>query len=130
MLLVIDMQKLFLTDPKSPWADPDLLSIVPPIKSLFRAVGAQRTLFTRFAPPEDWQREDNSLKWFSAGGLHLQFDESREEIRFIAGDSMIIMHKTKGIALRGARIVVRAENDISAKCGDTFVIDGAKIYLG
>ena len=64
LLAVIDMQKVFITDKKSPWADSDLLSIVPNIKSLCNAIEPQRTIFTQFAPPVDWQSEYKSWRTY------------------------------------------------------------------
>ena len=64
MLLVIDMQNFFLTDTRSPWADPDALKIVPNIKKLFKRIGAKNALFTLFRPPVDWQDENKSWRTY------------------------------------------------------------------
>ncbi|MEM7130277.1 MAG: isochorismatase family cysteine hydrolase [Chloroflexota bacterium] len=64
MLLVIDMQKLFITDKKSPWSDPDMLELVPNIKALNMGVGAKNSLFTLFRPPVDWQDEHKSWRTY------------------------------------------------------------------
>jgi nicotinamidase-related amidase len=50
LALVVDMQKLFLTDKKSPWHDSTLLSIVPKIKNLIKTIGSENVIFTRFMP--------------------------------------------------------------------------------
>ncbi|MCV0401809.1 MAG: cysteine hydrolase [Nitrosopumilus sp.] len=63
-LVVVDMQKLFLTDKTSPWADKKLLSIVPNIKKLIKTIGTQNVIFTRFTPPKNWQDESNSWKTY------------------------------------------------------------------
>ncbi|MCV0409296.1 isochorismatase family cysteine hydrolase [Nitrosopumilus sp.] len=59
-LVVVDMQKLFLTDKKSPWMDKKLLSIIPNIKKLIEILGEQNVIFTRFMPPKNWQDEHGS----------------------------------------------------------------------
>ncbi len=60
ILVVVDMQKLFVTDKKSPWADKKLLSVVPNIEKLVRSFGAQNVIFTRFTPPKNWKSERDS----------------------------------------------------------------------
>ena len=60
ILVVVDMQKLFVTDKKSPWANKKLISIVPNIEKLISAFGTQNVVFTRFTPPMNWKREKNS----------------------------------------------------------------------
>ncbi len=64
MLAVIDMQKLFLTDKKSPWMDKKLLSIIPNIEKLIKTIGIQNVIFTRFAPPKNWQDEQDSWQTY------------------------------------------------------------------
>ena len=64
MLVVIDMQKLFLTDKKSPWMDKKLLSIIPNIEKLIKTLGEQNVIFTRFAPPKNWQDEHGSWQTY------------------------------------------------------------------
>ena len=64
MLVVVDMQKLFLTEKKSPWMNKKLLSIIPNIEKLIKTVGIQNTIFTRFAPPENWQDEQDSWQTY------------------------------------------------------------------
>jgi nicotinamidase-related amidase len=59
-LVVIDMQKLFLTNKKSPWIDKKLLSIIPNIDKLIKILGEQNVIFTRFMPPKNWQDEHDS----------------------------------------------------------------------
>jgi nicotinamidase-related amidase len=63
-LVVVDMQKLFLTEKKSPWMDKKLLSIVPNIKKLIKTIGVQNVIFTRFTPPKNWQDEHGSWKTY------------------------------------------------------------------
>ena len=58
---VIDMQKFFMCDPKSPWNAPNLTSIVPNIHKLIRATTRAKTIFSRFEPPVDWQ--DDAGNW-------------------------------------------------------------------
>ena len=59
-LVVVDMQKLFVTEKKSPWADKKLLSIVPNIEKLIRVFGTKNVVFTRFTPPANWKSEKDS----------------------------------------------------------------------
>ena len=63
-LAVIDMQKLFLTDKKSPWCDSKLLSIVPKIQNLIETVKPENVIFTRFIPPKNWQDEHGSWRTY------------------------------------------------------------------
>ncbi|WP_316504952.1 cysteine hydrolase family protein [Nitrosopumilus sp.] len=63
-LVVMDMQKLFLTDKKSPWHDGKLLSIVPKIQSLLKAVNPENVIFTQFIPPKNWQNEHGSWQTY------------------------------------------------------------------
>ena len=63
-LAVLDMQKLFLTDKKSPWRDSKLLSIVPKIEKLIEVVEPQNVIFTRFIPPKDWENERGSWRTY------------------------------------------------------------------
>lgn len=63
-LVVVDMQKLFLTDKKSPWADKKLLSIVPNIEKLIKTIGIKNVIFTRFTPPKNWQKQQDSWKTY------------------------------------------------------------------
>ena len=63
-LVVVDMQKLFLTEKKSPWMDKKLLSIVPNIEKLIKVIGRQNVMFTRFTPPMNWQDERNSWQTY------------------------------------------------------------------
>jgi nicotinamidase-related amidase len=63
-LVVVDMQKLFLTDKKSPWMDKKLLSIVPNIEKLIKIIGLQNVIFTRFTPPKNWQKEQDSWQTY------------------------------------------------------------------
>jgi nicotinamidase-related amidase len=63
-LVVVDMQKLFLTDKKSPWMDKKLLSIIPNIEKLIKIIGAQNVIFTRFTPPKNWQEEQDSWQTY------------------------------------------------------------------
>jgi len=63
-LVVVDMQKLFLTDKKSPWMDKKLLSIVPNIQKLIKTIGTQNVIFTRFTPPKNWQDEQDSWQTY------------------------------------------------------------------
>jgi nicotinamidase-related amidase len=64
MLVVVDMQKLFLTEKKSPWMNKKLLSIIPNIEKLIKTIGMQNTIFTRFAPPKNWQDEQDSWQTY------------------------------------------------------------------
>jgi len=52
-LVVEDMQKLFLTEKKSPWMNKKLLSIIPNIEKLIKNSGIQNVIFTRFTPPKN-----------------------------------------------------------------------------
>ena len=63
-LVVVDMQKLFLTDKKSPWMDRKLLSIIPNIEKLIKTLGEQKVIFTRFMPPKNWRDEHSSWKTY------------------------------------------------------------------
>ncbi len=63
-LVVVDMQKLFLTEKKSPWMNKKLLSIIPNIEKLIKTIGMQNTIFTRFAPPKNWQDEQDSWQTY------------------------------------------------------------------
>lgn len=63
-LVVVDMQKLFLTDKKSPWMDKKLLSIIPNIEKLIKILGEQNVIFTRFTPPKTWQDEHGSWQTY------------------------------------------------------------------
>jgi nicotinamidase-related amidase len=64
MLVVVDMQKLFLTEKKSPWMNKKLLSIIPNIEKLIKTIGMQNTIFTRFTPPKNWQDEQDSWQTY------------------------------------------------------------------
>ena len=64
MLVVVDMQKLFLSEKKSPWMDKKLLSITPNIEKLIKVIGEQNVIFTRFTPPKNWQDERNSWQTY------------------------------------------------------------------
>jgi nicotinamidase-related amidase len=64
MLVVVDMQKLFLTEKKSPWMNKKLLSIIPNIEKLIKTIGIQNTIFTRFTPPKNWQDEQDSWQTY------------------------------------------------------------------
>lgn len=59
---IIDMQKFFTDDEKSPWAAPTVLKIVPNIQELIKATSRGNTIFTLFKPPEDWQDEHGTWK--------------------------------------------------------------------
>jgi nicotinamidase-related amidase len=63
-LVVVDMQKLFLTDKKSLWMDKKLLSVVPNIEKLIKTIGVQNVVFTCFTPPKNWQDEQGSWQTF------------------------------------------------------------------
>lgn len=63
-LAIVDMQKLFLTEKKSPWAEPKQLSIIPNIKKLIDAVGKDNVVFTRFIPPKTWTNQYGSWKTY------------------------------------------------------------------
>ena len=63
-LVIVDMQKLFLTDKKSPWMDKKLISIVPNIEKLIKTIGIQNVIFTRFTPPKNWQDETDSWQTY------------------------------------------------------------------
>ena len=63
-LVVVDMQKLFLTEKKSPWMDKTLLSIIPNIEKLIKVIGEQNVIFTRFTPPKNWQDERDSWQTY------------------------------------------------------------------
>ena len=63
-LIVIDMQKLFLSDKKSPWMDKKLLSIIPNIEKLIETIGEQNVIFTKFMPPKNWQDEQDSWQTY------------------------------------------------------------------
>lgn len=63
-LVVVDMQKLFLTERKSPWMDKKLISIVPNIEKLIKTIGIQNVIFTRFTPPKNWQDETDSWQTY------------------------------------------------------------------
>jgi len=64
MLVVVDMQKLFLIEKKSPWMDKKLLSIVPNIEKLIKTIGEQDVIFTCFTPPKNWQDEHGSWQTY------------------------------------------------------------------
>ena len=63
-LVVVDMQKLFLTEKKSPWMDEGLSSIIPNIEKLIKNSGIQNIIFTRFTPPKNWQKEQDSWQTY------------------------------------------------------------------
>ncbi|MDH5417947.1 MAG: cysteine hydrolase [Nitrosopumilus sp.] len=63
-LVVVDMQKLFLTDKKSPWMDKKLVSIIPNIEKLIKKLGEQNVIFTRFMPPKNWKDENDSWQTY------------------------------------------------------------------
>jgi len=63
-LVVVDMQKLFLTEKKSPWMSKKLLSIISNIKKLIENNGIQNVIFTRFTPPKNWQKEQDSWQTY------------------------------------------------------------------
>ena len=63
VLVVVDMQKLFVTEKKSPWADKKLLSVVPNIEKLIKTLGRKNVIFTRFTPPINWKNEKDS--WYT-----------------------------------------------------------------
>ncbi len=63
-LVVVDMQKLFLTEKKSPWMDKKLISIIQNIEKLIKNSGIQNVIFTRFTPPKNWQKEQDSWKTY------------------------------------------------------------------
>ena len=63
-LVVVDMQKLFLTDKKSPWMDKKLISIIPNIEKLIKKLGEQNVIFTRFMPPKNWKDENGSWQTY------------------------------------------------------------------
>ena len=63
-LVVVDMQKLFLTDKKSPWMDKKLISIIPNIEKLIQKLGEQNVIFTRFIPPKNWKDENGSWQTY------------------------------------------------------------------
>jgi len=63
-LCVIDMQKFFITDQESPWANRDFLNLVPNITELIETIGPHRSLFTVFTPPVDWQTEEGSWRTY------------------------------------------------------------------
>lgn len=63
-LVVVDMQKLFLTEKKSPWMDEGLSSIIPNIEKLIKNSGIQNVIFTRFTPPKNWQKEQDSWQTY------------------------------------------------------------------
>ena len=60
ILVIVDMQKLFVTEKKSPWADKKLLSVVPNIEKLIKNFGTKNVVFTRFTPPIKWKNEKDS----------------------------------------------------------------------
>ena len=64
ILAVIDMQKLFLTDKKSPWHEPKLLHIVPKIQNLIKLVKPENVIFTSFIPPKNWKDEHRSWRTY------------------------------------------------------------------
>jgi len=63
-LVVVDMQKLFLTEKKSPWSSPKLMSIIPNIEKLIKTIGKKNVIFTRFVPPKKWQDESGSWRTY------------------------------------------------------------------
>ena len=63
-LVVVDMQKLFLTEKKSPWMDKKLQSIIPNIEKLIKTLGEEKVIFTRFTPPKTWQDENDSWQTY------------------------------------------------------------------
>jgi len=63
-LVVVDMQKLFLTEKKSPWMDEKLLSIIPNIEKLIKNSRIENVIFTRFSPPNNWQKERDSWQTY------------------------------------------------------------------
>ena len=64
ILVIVDMQKLFVTDKKSPWADKKLISVAPNIEKLVRVFGTQNVIFTRFTPPMNWKGEQDSWRTY------------------------------------------------------------------
>ena len=64
ILVIVDMQKLFLTEKKSPWMDEGLSSIIPNIEKLIKNSGIQNIIFTRFTPPKNWQKEQDSWQTY------------------------------------------------------------------
>jgi len=63
-LVVVDMQKLFLTEKKSPWMNKKLSSIIPNIEKLIKNSRIQNVIFTRFTPPKKWQKEQDSWQTY------------------------------------------------------------------
>jgi nicotinamidase-related amidase len=63
-LVVVDMQKLFLTEKKSPWMNKKLSSIIPNIEKLIKNSRIQNVIFTCFTPPKNWQKEQDSWKTY------------------------------------------------------------------
>lgn len=64
ILVVTDMQKLFLTEKKSPWSEPKQLSIIPNIKKLINLFGKNNVIFTRFIPPSNWKDQRGSWQTY------------------------------------------------------------------
>lgn len=63
-LVIIDMQKLFLTDKKSSWYDKKLNLIVPKIRNLIETIKPKNVIFTQFIPPQNWQDEKGSWRTY------------------------------------------------------------------
>ena len=63
-LVVVDMQKLFLTEKKSPWSSSRLMSIIPNVEKLIKTIGMKNIIFTRFVPPKKWQDEAGSWRTY------------------------------------------------------------------
>ena len=64
VLVVVDMQKLFLTERKSPWSSPKLMSIIPNIEKIIKTIGKRNVIFTRFVPPKRWQDHIGSWRTY------------------------------------------------------------------
>jgi len=64
VLVVVDMQNLFLTDRKSPWSSPKLMSIIPNIEKIIKTIGKRNVIFTRFVPPKRWQDHIDSWRTY------------------------------------------------------------------
>lgn len=108
-LIVVDMQRLFLTDTRSPWMNKKLLSIVPNIQKLVKCVGEKNVIFTRFTPPKKWQDESDSWRTYykinqEITGNHLDSTSLNivdEFSSFASKSSVIDRKKSASIFLAG-----------------------------
>ncbi len=110
-LAVIDMQKLFLTEKKSPWKDNKLLSVVPNIKKLISWIGPQNVIFTRFVPPKNWENEPGSWKTY----YRLNYDVTLE---ILGKDSTKIIDEFQQYVSDSAEVAARKRSASILRSGN------------